>query len=357
VNQQNNSYKVLGLMSGTSLDGLDLCLAEFKEINSRWTYEILASETRKYSSDWEMSLRNVENKSAAALMELDFSYGKLIGTFSLEFLQKHRLTADFISSHGHTIFHQIENGFTYQIGHGAAISATTGLACICDFRSLDVALGGQGAPLVPFGDHHLFRTYTACINLGGIANFSFERNDERLAHDICAFNMVLNHFMQKYLNKEFDKDGTLSRSGRLNAPLFESLNNLAFFSTKGPKSLGKEWVFLELIPLIEGSPIPLADKLCSFSHHAAEQISKTLLANNFDKELLFTGGGSKNIFFMELLRSNGLSFQLPKEELIDFKEALVFAFLGLNRFLCRNNTFKTATGATKDSCGGSIYLP
>ena len=357
MNQQNNSYKVLGLMSGTSLDGLDLCLTEFKEINNRWTYKILASETRKYTSDWEMSLRTVENKSAAKLMELDFSYGKLIGKFSLEFLQKHRLTADFISSHGHTVFHQIENGFTCQIGHGAAISATTGLTSICDFRSLDVALGGQGAPLVPFGDHHLFGTYNACINLGGIANFSFEINEERIAYDICAFNMVLNHFMQKYLNKGYDKDGILSRSGELNTPLFKALNNLPFFSEKGPKSLGKEWVFQELIPLIENAPISLADKLCSFSHHAAKQISKILLTNNFDQKLLFTGGGSKNIFFMKLLQSHGLSFTLPKEELIDFKEGVVFAFLGLNRYLCRNNTFKTATGAVKDSCGGIIYLP
>lgn len=344
-------------MSGTSLDGIDLCLAEFKQINSSWEHTILASQTDSYSKKWENKLRNIENEAAVELAQLDFEYGKLLGFHAKEFLTEHNLTANLIASHGHTIFHQIEKGFTYQLGHGAAIAAASDKLCINDFRSLDVALGGQGAPLVPFGDEHLFSLFEACVNLGGIANFSLNQNGTRIAYDICVCNMVLNYFTNKYFSVPYDKNGQISRTGNLILTLYDKLNTLGFFNTKPPKSLGKEWVHETIIPLMEEESAPLADKLFTFSSHVAFQIARNLKSNGVSKNILFTGGGSKNLFLMELLRKQGLDFSLPDEKTIDFKEALIFAFLGLNRYLGITNTLKSVTGAVRDSSGGCIYYP
>jgi len=357
VNQQNKTYKVLGIMSGTSLDGIDLCLSEFKALKNEWHYSILATETENYSSEWKKKLSNIESKSAVELVEFDFQYGKHLGGIASNFLLKNNQDADLIASHGHTIFHQIQKGFTYQLGHGASIAAKSGIPSVSDFRSLDVALGGQGAPLVPFGDDQLFGTYASCVNLGGIANLSFKNNNDRLAFDVCACNMVLNYFMTKFQQVEYDQDGEFSSSGRFVPTLYTELNDLEFFKTSGPKSLGKEWVFEQIIPLIEKHAASLADKLFTFTKHCAFQIATTLKSANIAENILFTGGGSKNNFLIKLLKEEGLTFKLPDETMIDFKEALIFAFLGLNRFLGKTNTLKSVTGATKNSCGGNIYLP
>ena len=344
-------------MSGTSLDGIDLCLTEFKLFRDEWSYSIIATKTEKYSDQWEKELRGIESKSAVNLVELDFRYGKSLGAIASKFLSENNQSADAIASHGHTIFHQIKKGFTYQLGHGASIAAASGIICVSDFRSLDVALGGQGAPLVPFGDEKLFGSYNACVNLGGIANLSFKKDVERIAFDVCACNMVLNYFMIKYRQTEFDVDGEHSSTGKLIPDLYRELNEVDFFKTTGPKSLGKEWVFEEIIPLIENHKDPLPDQLFTFTKHIAFQIASTLKSNNISKNILFTGGGSKNKFLIELLKAEGLEFELPAVAMIDFKEALIFAFLGLKRILGETNTFKSVTGASKNSCGGSIYLP
>jgi anhydro-N-acetylmuramic acid kinase len=357
VNQQNKTYKVLGIMSGTSLDGIDLCLTEFKRIKDDWSYQIQATRIQKYSEEWEKELTNIESKSAVDLVELDFRYGKYLGEVAHKFLSEKEESVDAIASHGHTIFHQIKRGFTYQLGNGASIAAASKTVCVSDFRSLDVALGGQGAPLVPFGDEKLFGSYNACINLGGIANVSFHKEGERIAFDVCPCNMVSNYFMQKFHQSEYDKDGELSRSGKLIPELYKALNEVAFFKTVGPKSLGKEWIFETIIPLMEKHQQTSADLLFTYSKHIAFQIANTLKSNNIHSNILFTGGGSKNKFLVELLKAEGLEFELPKEQIIDFKEALIFAFLGLNRILSENNTLKSVTGARKNSCGGSIYLP
>lgn len=357
MNQQNKTYKVLGIMSGTSLDGIDLCLSEFKPIGKSWEHSILAAETYNYSPEWEFKLRSIESKSAADLIELDFAYGKLIGKYVNKFLSTKDQNADLIASHGHTIFHQIEKGFTYQLGNGAAICAETKMTCISDFRSLDVALGGQGAPLVPFGDEHLFPSFNACINLGGIANLSFKKDTNRLAFDICACNMVLNHFMNKYLQKTFDESGAFSQTGKLIPSLYNELNSFEYFRRKPPKSLGKEWVFENIIPLMENYSETLADTLFTFTKHCAHQISNILKFNNVTKNILFSGGGCRNKFLIELLKEEGLAFKLPDEKTIDYKEALIFAFIGLYRYLGCENTLNSVTGASKNSSGGNIFIP
>jgi len=357
VNQQNKTYKVLGIMSGTSLDGIDLCLTEFKRINDEWAYAIIATSTIKYSNEWEEELRNIESKSAVDLVELDYKYGTFLGAIAAKFLSEKKQHVDAIASHGHTIFHQIEKGFTYQLGHGTSIAAVSGVKTVTDFRSLDVALGGQGAPLVPFGDENLFHSYAACVNLGGIANMSFKKNGERIAFDVCACNMVLNHFMKKYKQSEFDFNGAYSKTGKLVPKLLSELNEFEFFKLVGPKSLGKEWVFEHIIPLIESSKETLEDKLFTFTKHIAYQVASTLKSNDISNNILFTGGGSKNKFLVEMLKAEGLQFELPSVEMIDFKEALIFAFLGLKRIIKETNTLKSVTGASKNSCGGAVYLP
>ncbi|MBL4707392.1 MAG: anhydro-N-acetylmuramic acid kinase [Flavobacteriales bacterium] len=344
-------------MSGTSLDGIDLCLVNFKRVNKAWSFEILKAETIPYTKEWLYELKKAESCFGNKLIQLDFEYGKLLGETAVHFLEKHSIEADSIASHGHTIFHQIENGLTFQLGHGAALAAASNLLSISDFRSLDVALGGQGAPLVPYGDQELFSEFDCCINLGGIANLSFEKKGTRLAFDICACNMILNHLMREHFNKKFDQNGAISRQGNFNEFLFNQLNKLDYFQIDGPKSLGKEWIFQKIIPLFEKSNISIQDQLFTFSKHCAFQIGEVLRINKIRSNILLTGGGSKNKFLLELIRQEGFEITLPKEQTIDFKEALIFAFLGLKRILKENNTLKSVTGASRNSCGGSVYLP
>lgn len=344
-------------MSGTSLDGVDLCLVDFKRTDSFWNFNVIKAETFTYNNLWFKNLKKAETCLGNQLAQLHFEYGKFLGEKAAHFLESDSLTTDLIASHGHTIFHQIENGFTFQLGHGAALAAESNLLTVSDFRSLDVALGGQGAPLVPFGDQELFSEFDSCINLGGIANLSFEKKGSRLAFDICACNMVLNYLMNKHFDKEFDFNGEISRQGKINPSLLTQLNQQEFFHVNGPKSLGKEWVFEKIIPLLEDSSIPIRDQLFTFSKHCAFQIGKALQSNQINSNILLTGGGSKNSFLVQLIQSEGIEITLPEEKIIDFKEAIIFAFLGLKRFLNEVNTLKSVTGACRDSCGGSIYLP
>lgn len=357
MNQQNKAYKVLGIMSGTSFDGIDFCLASFQQKNTTWHYEIIAAETYEYSTELKEAILQVENGMADQLVKLHFSYGHFLGNQSKHFLTQHKQSAHYIASHGHTIFHQIENGFTFQLGHGAAIAAASGIPCISDFRSLDVALQGQGAPLVPIGDELLFNQYSCCINIGGIANLSYTTNEKRHAFDIAPANMVLNYISQKYNSVAYDKDGIQSRSGKLNTILFEKLNQLSFYSQLGPKSLGKEFVFDQVIPLIEEIPCSVEDKLHTCTKHLVHQIVSFLKEKKLADNVLVTGGGAKNKFLMELLTQKGIKITKTDSLLVDFKEAMIFAFLGILRVKKEVNTLMEVTGAIKNSSGGSIFFP
>ena len=358
MNQQNINYKVLGIMSGTSFDGIDLCISKFRQVNSEWHYDILSTKTISYDASWKQKILAIESASGEKLSQLHVEYGHFLGSIAKRFLDAEQQKIDLIASHGHTIFHQTENGFTFQLGHGAAIAATSGVKTVSDFRSLDVALGGQGAPLVPFGDKVLFSNFDCCINIGGIANISFENNNKRVAFDIAPANMVLNYLYTQEYSGEFDTGGKKGKQGSFNPTLFNQLNSLDFYSQRPPKSLGKEWVFKELIPTIDAFKIPIDDKLNTFSKHLSHQIQSVLLESKLTKaSTLITGGGAKNTFLMELLREKLKNIKEVNDELIDFKEALIFAFLGLMRHLNQNNTLKSVTGARKDSCGGNVFFP
>ena len=339
-------------MSGTSLDGVDIAYCKFTFENGRWSYKIIDVKTIEYNKEWKKRLSESMNYDAVSLARLNIEYGHFLGNITKKFIIQNGYSPDLISSHGHTVFHQPENKLTLQIGDGASIAAETGLQVVCDFRSKDVALGGQGAPLVPIGDRLLFPEYDYCINIGGIANISYEQKGQRIAFDICPANMALNYLSEK-LGKQYDEDGKTAASGKTDVSLLAELNSLSFFSLKPPKSLGKEWVFNSFIPIIERHSIPLKDALNTVTIHIAEQISSILQKPG---EALLTGGGVKNGFLVQSIKERSkVKIIIPGKTLIDYKEALIFAFLGVLRLRKEPNCLASVTGAREDSCGGAVY--
>lgn len=354
----NEEYTILGIMSGTSLDGMDIAKCRFKrQENEKWSFQILKAITIRYSEEWRKKLSGAETQSGFELMLLHNEFGKLTGKNILNFLNNDTRGIDFISSHGHTVFHQPQQGLTLQIGNGAYIAAITKLKTISDFRTLDVALGGQGAPLVPIGDKLLFSEYEFCLNLGGFANISFDNeNGIRVAFDVCPVNIVINQLVQQ-INLTFDRDGKIARSGKINLGLLAELNSLDFYRSSGPKSLGKEWVLENFLPLVEAYKISLEDKLRTIYEHITDQIFRSVQHKNTGS-ILVTGGGAHNVFLIELIR-NKLTNEaiIPDSNTVDFKEALIFAFLGLLRSLGIHNCLSSVTGSLKDHTGGIIHMP
>jgi len=350
-----HNFVVLGLMSGTSLDGVDLALCHFTGDNNEWTYSIEAARTIPYSNEWKNRLIAAETFPGIDLLLLHKTYGAFLGELAHTFLKERKAVPHFIASHGHTIFHQPEKKLTFQLGDGASIAATTRITTISDFRSLDVALGGQGAPLVPIGDELLFHEYNQCLNLGGFANISFSEKGSRKAYDICSVNLILNYLAAKYCNTPYDKNGSIGRSGKVNHALLDQLNKLGYFEQKPPKSLSREWVVKNMLPLIESQELTIPDKLRTVYENIAVQLTKVINATP-GNNILVTGGGAYNIFLVELIKEKTrMNIIVPDKMVIDFKEALIFAFLGVLRFLDIPNCLASVTGAKKDNLGGVIF--
>ena len=345
--------KVIGIMSGTSLDGLDIAYCTFS-FNKTWNFQIIESTTISYSDQWKEMLSHAPNLSGIELLKLHKEYGQFIGQCVNDFLQNKDLKVDLIASHGHTVFHQPENKITLQIGDGAEIASQTGITTISDFRSLDVALGGQGAPLVPIGDELLFPEFDYCLNLGGFANISFKSQNKRIAFDIGPANIILNYLTQK-MGHTYDQNGNLGKMGRLNTQLLSALDTLEYYKKPFPKSLGKEWLDQEFIPILNQFHIPINDQLTTVYHHIANQITKVIKSD--DSKLLITGGGAYNTFLIDLIKEKTeATVVIPDKEIIEFKEALIFAFLGVLRFHKQVNCLSSVTGASKDCSGGVIHL-
>jgi anhydro-N-acetylmuramic acid kinase len=350
------TYKVIGVMSGTSLDGVDLAYCHFQHENGKWHFEIKSAKTISYMNEWKEKLSSLHKKDALSYAVTHTEYGRYLGELVKDFSKD--FDVDFISSHGHTIFHQPEKGFTAQIGEGAALSAATHFPVICDFRTADVALEGQGAPLVPIGDKLLFGDYAFCLNLGGIANISFDKKGERIAYDICPVNIVLNKLASQK-GSMFDKDGEMAKRGEVNQELLNQFNLLSFYSKAYPKSLGREHIDRDYFPLLNSSVISAEDKLCTFCEHIAIQISDAVKeTSTADSKMLVTGGGAFNTFLIERIKTHcKVQVTLPQNRIIEFKEALIFAFLGVLRWRGEINCLKSVTGAKRDSSGGAIYTP
>lgn len=351
------NYNVIGLMSGTSLDGLDIVFASFVySSKNQWDFTINAAKTIAYTAALKKKLSNAKQLSGLDLMLLNNQLGSFFGKEVNQFINDNNISKkniDAIASHGHTVFHQPELHLTTQIGSGAVLSATTGLTTISDFRTTDVALGGHGAPLVPIGDKLLFSEYHYCLNIGGIANVSYEKNNQRIAFDVCPANMVLNLLANK-LGKPFDNEGKFAASGKIDEHLLKKLNALPYYAEPAPKSLGAEWVESAIFPLLEKSTLSDQDKLCTFTEHIAIQLASVFSGKN--NKILATGGGVFNSYLIERINVHSENnIVIPNKQLIAFKEALIFAFLGVLRLREEANCLSSVTGATTNSIGGCIY--
>jgi anhydro-N-acetylmuramic acid kinase len=347
-------YNVIGAMSGTSLDGLDLAFCEFRLENSHWNYKLEIAETIEYSDVWNDRLKNAINVSGLELALLNSDYGHFLGQEIQKFMIKNQLEVDLISIHGHTIFHQPEKRLTLQIGDGAAVASYVKCPVVAQFRNIDVALGGQGAPLVPIGDRLLFNTSDFRLNLGGIANISFTENEKTTAFDVCVCNMALN-----YLVSPYDENGSIASSGNINSQLLSQLNSLDFFKKQPPKSLGFEWFETNFLSILNASKCSIEDKLRTICEQIAEQIANVVNTqkNVSEKTMLVTGGGAKNGFLMSRIKHHCLcKIEETNPLIIDFKEALIFAFLGVLRLREEVNCLADVTGATHDNIGGCVYL-
>ena len=342
----------IGLMSGTSLDGLDLVYVKFNN-NSYKDFQIIHADTILYSEKWKIILQKSIEFSADDLNDLDIKYGKFLAERVNEFIIKYSIkNIDFISSHGHTVLHQPEKGITLQIGNGQIMSKITKQKVVCDFRTQDVKLGGQGAPLVPIGDELLFPEYDYCINLGGFSNISYREKNKRIAFDICPVNIVMNFYASK-LGFQYDKNGDLASQGKINNQLLSNLNQLDFYKKQYPKSLGLEWVQNEVYPLIDFMEKNHIHILRTLVEHIAIQISNIVDQNS---SILFTGGGVFNSFLMNrisILSANKVI--ITSKKIINYKEALIFSLLGLLRIENKNNCLKSVTGANKDHSSGVIF--
>jgi anhydro-N-acetylmuramic acid kinase len=344
---------IIGVMSGTSLDGIDIAACKFWIENKEWKYEILKASTIPYSHNEILSLKNAFYCSGSELIQLHHQFGNEIGLKVKQFCDDQQIKPDYIASHGHTIFHQPQKGYTFQLGHGANIAAMSGISTICDFRTSDVANGGQGAPLVPIGDELLFPKYNYCLNLGGISNISFKENGLRKAFDIGICNMALNELAEQF-NLKFDFDGMLAQSGSIDSNLLQLLNQKALKHHTQQQSLGYEWYIEHLKPIIEAYDCSIPNKLCTFCEFIALQIAVHI---NTNSTLMATGGGAKNKYLVERIRANtNCEIFIPSEQIVDYKEALIFAFLGLLRIQEQINCLKNVTGALKDTIGGCVYL-
>ena len=379
-------------MSGTSVDGLDLALCRFTKTGSGrtgcpdnerpgslWAYEILKTNTLPYSgTPWPERFARAEKADGYRLMELHRNFGKFTGEAVKMFLGE--LQADLVASHGHTIFHRPEKGITLQIGDGAEIAATTGITAVSDFRRLDVALGGQGAPLVPAGDELLFGQHDFCLNMGGFANISYRENSQRMAFDICPANIILNR-LARSMGHDYDKGGNIALSGKVIQELLSQLESLGYYQKTGPRSLGREWVNEVFMPVLERSAGSTVDKLRTVCEHIALRIAAVINKQQAQYKapdsreghfpqgpesypnlyqppsVLSTGGGTNNEFLIQLIAEKVMPAKviIPEPELIDFKEAVVFAFLGVLRLRNEINCLASVTGAAKDNSGGVIY--
>jgi anhydro-N-acetylmuramic acid kinase len=348
-------YNVIGLMSGTSLDGLDIAYCSFNNENGKWSFKIKNAVTQPYSETWLKKLSTVDKLNAIEFIALHNDYGYYLGKAVKDFIDKNDVHPDFIASHGHTVFHQPAKKITFQLGNGDCIAAETGVSVVSDFRTMDVALGGQGAPLVPIGDSLLFTEFDYCVNLGGFANLSYQQNMHRIAYDICPFNIILNK-LAKEAGYDFDDKGKMAAQGFINQTLLDELNNMEFYALQPPKSLGREWLEHDFLPIINKFNIAVHDKLRTVAEHIVFQILNAC-ETKVNAKILFTGGGTFNDFIMHLIETRSYhKIVIPDKQLINFKEALIFAFLGVLRYRNEINCLKSVTGASIDNSGGKISL-
>ena len=361
-------YRAIGLMSGSSIDGLDIVFAEFQEVSGKWEYNIRAAECFPYEKEWDQKLQKATTLSAFDYQLLHTEYGHYIGMTVNKFIEKHHLQyqVQLITSHGHTTFHVPAKKMTAQLGDGAAIAAETGINTVSDLRAIDIALGGQGAPIVPIGEKLLLKDYPMLLNLGGIANISANIPGENIAFDVCTANRVLNLMAAKE-GKVFDENGTIAATGSVNENLLSKLNALDYYNLPYPKSLANDFGTDTVFPLTEKAGLKTNDAMRTYVEHVAVQLNKSInelisksnLKSLADLKLLITGGGAHNVFLTERIKANidkKIEVIIPDSRLIDYKEALIMALIGLLRWREEANVMASVTGASRDSIGGAVWI-
>jgi anhydro-N-acetylmuramic acid kinase len=358
---KSSIYHVIGLMSGSSLDGLDIAYCVLQQVDGQWQYHIDCAACIPYNSPMAARLAAAATLSGRELWQLhtDLSYTWAAAVSS--FIADYELgdTIDFIASHGHTVFHYPDSKMTAQIGEPAVLATGTGVAVVAGFRTADMALGGQGTPIVPIGDRLLFTDYDLLLNIGGIANITIKQPTGIIAYDICAANQVLNHYARA-LGHEYDAGGEIAASGSISQLLLDQLQALPYYRLPAPKSLDNSYSLTAVIPLIDSYGLSPADALCTYSHHLAQQIAsqQILYPLASRSKMLVTGGGALNQYLIDTLRTlSKLDIIVPDVQTVMYKEALVMALMGVLRWRGQTNVLHTVTGATRDTCGGAIYLP
>jgi anhydro-N-acetylmuramic acid kinase len=350
---------VLGIMSGTSMDGIDLALCNVQQNEGKWTVEIIQAITVPYNETWRVRLSQLRYQTPELYAKTDVFYGRYLGELARGFQKESGLNIDLVASHGHTIFHDPHGWLTAQVGDGATLAATSGIPAVTNFRRADVAAGGQGAPLVTVGDELLFSQYDACLNLGGFCNLSVGHGSDRMSFDIAPCNIVLNRLARER-GLKFDEDGLIAESGNVIYPLLEKLNQIKFYQRKGPKSLGREWINKEFWHIVRDfDDQPVEDRMKTLVMHCAVQIARALEMHS-DKDVselsvLVTGGGAFNKTLIDYIQSETSSnIVIPDKQLVNYKEAMIFALLGAMRVKNIANVNNKATGASVAVIGGSL---
>lgn len=361
------SYKVLGLMSGSSLDGLDLAFCKFDLSKGldHIGWEIIAAGTLPFSPMWVSRLQHLPQQDALTFCKTNTYYGHYLADLVKQFLYKHQLQPDFIASHGHTIFHYPDKRLSVQIGDGAAMAALTGLPVICDFRTQDIAIDGEGTPIAPIADRYLFKGYDFYLNIGGIANITAEIDNKYIAFDIGPANQIFNALAQE-VGQAYDAEGALARSGNLHKELLSQVNAIAYFQETYPKSLDNSWIRQHILPIYMNSPISWEDRLHTATEQLANQVAKSIQQicerekmKKDSYKMYITGGGAFNSYLMECIDKHcqplGVKIVVPGEKIIKFKEAILMALMGVFRIEKIPNCFSSVTGAKNDTIGGAIY--
>ena len=362
----NNSimvYRALGMMSGSSLDGLDIAFVEFEVSGSSWKYEFKATECVPYTDDWRGRLQNATRLSAFDYLQLHVDYGHYLGQKAKDFIAANGLEykVQLIGSHGHTSFHSPKSRLTHQLGDGASIAAETGINVVSDLRSMDVAHGGEGAPIVPIGEKLLMPDYNLFLNIGGIANLSFNQVPF-IAFDVCPANRVMN-FISQQKGLAYDEDGRLAASGSIHTPLLMQLNELDYYQSSYPKSLSNSFGDEMIIPIIQSYHLSHEDALATYCEHISQQVKRAIANHlnwNADQKprILVSGGGSFNSCLLSRIRfyNPQIEWFIADNQLASFKEALIMAFIAVLRWREEENTISSVTGAKRNSIGGAVWL-
>jgi anhydro-N-acetylmuramic acid kinase len=358
-------YKVIGLMSGSSMDGLDIAYCVLTEIGGQWQYVIEHAACVAFPEKIARQINAITQLPVPEFMKLHTAFGTWMGQQVNAFIDAHQLhhKVHIIGSHGHTAFHFPESNTSVQIGCGAALASVTGINVVSDLRAMDVSLNGNGAPIVPIAEKLLFADNQLCLNIGGICNISYRNNDGAyFANDVCPANRVLNEVVSA-LNKTYDDKGIEASKGSVVLDVLQQLNTLDYYKKQGPKSLANELGTQIILPILQASGASVQDQLRTMVEHIAEQIAlqvQSLHQSNESINMLITGGGAYNDFLIACIQQKIIEFNvhitIPAPLVIENKEALAMALIAVLRWREEINVMASVTGASRDSVGGALWL-